>query len=237
MQLSIVIPAYNEATKIKMDIRAAAAFLIQNKISGEIIIVDDGSQDETASVAQKTEIDASIPLNVINYDQHLGKGHAVKTGMKSTQGNFIMFIDSGSCVPYQNILRGLNLIKEKKCDIAHASRMLPESQIIQPHLQSRRLSSWLFRKFITLVMGVPAYLTDTQCGLKIYKGNIGRELYQACLTDGFMFDIEIILRAVKADYRIQEFPIEWTADLDTRLSLSRIPWRLITELYQIKKRL
>ncbi len=237
MQLSIVIPVYNEATKIKMDIRAAAAFLIQNNISGEIIVVDDGSQDKTASVAQRTSIDASISLDVIHYDQHLGKGHAVKTGMKSTQGNIIMFIDSGSCVPYQNILRGLNLIKENKCEVAHASRTLPASRIVRPHLQTRRLSSWLFRKFITLVMGVPAYLTDTQCGLKIYKGDIGRELYQTCVTDGFMFDIEIILQAVKKGYRIQEFPIEWTADLDSRLSLSRMPWRLITELYQIRKRL
>jgi len=168
MQLSIVIPVYNEATKIQIDIRAAALFLIKNQISGEITIVDDGSQDETASVAKMTDINASIPFNVIHYKQHLGKGHAVKRGMASTNGDFIMFIDSGSCVPYQNILRGLNLIKENKCEIAHASRTLPESQIVRPHLQSRRLSSWLFRKFITLVMGVPAYLTDTQCGLKIY---------------------------------------------------------------------
>jgi glycosyltransferase involved in cell wall biosynthesis len=235
MQLSIVIPVYEEVTKIQMDILAAAAFLVKNKIAGEIIVVDDGSHDETTSVAQNTQINASILFKVIHYDQHRGKGHAIKTGITCSRGNFVLFIDSGSCIPYHNILLGLNLLLENRCDIAHASRTLPESQIVRPHLQSRRLSSWLFRKFITLVMGIPSYLTDTQCGLKIYNGNIGRELYQACMTDGFMFDIEIILRAVKRGYRIQEFPIEWTADLDSRLLLSRMPGRVIAELYQIRK--
>ncbi len=86
-------------------------------------------------------------------------------------------------------------------------------------------------------MKIPKLLTDTQCGLKIYKREAAIELYQDCISDSFMFDIEIILRAEKAGYRIKEIPIEWTSDSDSRLSIMRNFFQIIRELKKIKKEL
>jgi hypothetical protein len=84
-------------------------------------------------------------------------------------------------------------------------------------------------------MRIPSELSDTQCGFKIYKGDIGRKLYAECVTDGFMFDVEIIIRALKQGLRIKEFPIEWVCDLDSRLSLAKTPWPVLRELFRLKR--
>ncbi len=237
MDISIVIPVLNESTKISGDISAAAQFIEQQNFKGEIIIVDDGSTDDTPDIAQATPVPGSVFLNVIRYTPHRGKGYAVRTGMTNSTGKVVLFIDSGNCVPYDNIIAGIKKIHLDQCDLAHGSRRLPESKIVQPHKLSRRITSFLFRVMVRLIFQIPPYLTDTQCGLKIYAGDIGRKLYVGCFTEGFMFDIEIIVRALKAGYRISEFPIHWCADPDSRLSLSHTPFDVLAELWKIKKRL
>jgi len=235
MDLSIIIPVLNESKKIKNDILAASEFLLSNKISGEIIIIDDGSTDDTTDAAKKIKISKDIPLYVLRYSIHKGKGFAVRKGVKKSIGEYVIFTDSGECVHYDFILRGLELLEKNKCDIAHGSRYFSDSKIIRPHLPSRRVSSAVFRKMFKCALNIPYELTDTQCGFKIYKGDIARFLYESCITDGFMFDIEIILRASKNSYRIKEFPIEWKADLDSRLSQVRMPFSIFFELVKIKR--
>jgi len=237
MDLSIVIPALNESKKIARDIEMAAMFLEGNNFEGEIIVVDDGSTDGTCEVAKSVKVPPSITLKVIRYQQNRGKGYAVRTGIKETSGEYVMFADSGCCVPYGNALQGLEMLKDGTCDIAHGSRKLIESDIQQDQPWRRRISSRLFKWLINKLLQIPRGLTDTQCGFKIYKGDVARQLYDQCISDGFMFDIEIILRAQKRGYRIEEFPIEWVCDPDSRLSLSRVPWPVISELRAIKRAL
>jgi len=93
----------------------------------------------------------------------------------------------------------------------------------------------IFHWFVILYMKIPAELTDTQCGFKIYKRDVARKLYYECSTDGFGFDIEIIMRAQKEGYRIKEFPINWTCDRDSRLSPTRSFWSILLELAAIKR--
>ena len=145
-----------------------------------------------------------------------------------------MFADSGLCVPYSYVTSGLRLIKSKNCEIAHGSRKLAESKILKPQVWRRRVTAKLFRRLMIFWQKIPSELTDTQCGFKIYRGEIARKLYSECKTAGFMFDIEIILRALKRGYRIKEFPIEWTADLDSRLSVNKSAKQVLTELFKIK---
>lgn len=234
MDISIIIPVLNEQEKIGQDIANAAAFLQNYNLTGEIIIVNDGSEDNTVQVARSANCPA---VRVIDYHPTRGKGAAVRTGMKDSQGDFVLFIDSGNTIPYENVARGLRMIQNNECDIAHSSRYLPHSRIVVPHILPRRIASFVFRKILLLFMGLPAHFTDTQCGLKIYKGEIARQLYGDCITDGFMFDIEIILRALRRGYKICEFPIEWTADPDSRLSISRTPLNMMKELLRIKQAL
>jgi len=235
MDLSIIIPVLNESKKIRNDILAASEFLLKNKIMGEIIIVDDGSSDDTAEIAKTVEVGSDINLQVLNQVNHRGKGFAVKTGVMKSIGKFVLFVDSGLCVSLDHILIGLKLLQGENCDIAHGSRFLEQSKIIRPHLPSRRISSALFRSIFKTLLKLPSELTDTQCGFKIYKGDVARQLYESCITDGFMFDIEIILRAKKHNLRIKEFPIEWRADLDSRLSQVRMPVNMLSELIKIKR--
>jgi len=235
MDLSVIIPVYNEKDKIAEDIRAASDFMANLNIRGEIIVVDDGSSDGTAKYARSVPGNHAVILKVIEYQPHAGKGYAVKTGLLDAVSDNIMFIDSGSCVPFSNVLRGIKLIQDNICDIAHGSRDLPESRIIKAKKWYRKIASYIFRKFIQMYTGIPSHLTDTQCGLKIYRKETGHELYGECLSQGFMFDIEIILRAQKKGYRMQEFPVEWTSDPDSRVPFFKTLFLIFPEIRKIKR--
>ena len=237
MELSIIIPTYNEAKKITADIEAAAAFLLSADLDGEIIIVDDGSKDDTGDIALRTDISPKVTVRIARYEIHHGKGFAVRAGIKASQGKYVAFVDSGCCVPYDNLLRGLELIKNNSCNIAHGSRKLRQSTIHKGQSIHRRICAVVFRWFVDRMMKIDSVLTDTQCGFKIYQGDIARELYNQCTTDGFMFDIEIILRAQTAGCKIKEFPIEWTCDTDSRLSPTRSFANIVFELITIKRKL
>ena len=237
MDLSIVIPVYNEELKIKHDIIAASSFLSGYEMTGEIIVVNDGSTDQTEEVVLSTAVDEGVSLKSVGYKEHIGKGKAVKTGIMEAGSDLIMFIDSGNCVPYANIIRGIDLLKECECEIVHGSRFLTKSLIDRSRKQHRKLVSFLFRKYICLHGGIPKNLTDTQCGLKIYRKKIAHELYSECITNGYLFDIEIILRAREKGFQILEFPIEWTSDPDSRLSVRGAFLSMFSELYTIRKAL
>ncbi|MHC4597349.1 MAG: glycosyltransferase, partial [Planctomycetota bacterium] len=167
MDLSIVVPAFEESKKIARDVEAAAAFLEGNHFTGQIIVVDDGSKDNTAEAARNVEISPDVELKVIRYQKHRGKGYAVRTGMKDTGGQYVMFSDSGGCVPYEDTLRGLELLKSGACDIAHGSRKMRGCHIEKPQSLYRRLCSRAFHWFVIHDMKIPAEFTDTQCGFKI----------------------------------------------------------------------
>ncbi len=235
MDLSIVIPAFEESRKIARDIEAAAVFLQTNRLMGEVIVVDDGSRDATAEAARAVHPPAPVKLDVIRYEEHHGKGFAVRTGMSASSGQYAMFADCGLCIPYGDALKGLALLRAGACDIAHGSRRHSASDILRAQPWHRRMLSRTFKSTVRMLLGVPRELADTQCGFKMYRGEVARELYRQCTTDGFMFDIEIILRAVKKGYRIGEFPVEWTCDPDSRLSVSRTPWPVLFELFALRR--
>jgi len=236
MDISIVIPVYNESGKITADLETIAAFFYSNPLSGEIIIADDGSTDDTIQVIEKSKSVYKMNISVIK-NKHFGKGFAVKTGIMKAIGDMIMFIDSGNCVPYSDVIKGIMLIKDGQCDIAHGSRYLPDSRIIKPKVWTRKLLSFLFRKFIYMHMDIPSFLTDTQCGLKIYRKDVAHHLYSECTSQGFLFDIEVILRAQKYHYIIKEFPIQWSSDPDSRLAIFQSFPEILKELIWIKRKL
>ena len=234
MNLSIIIPAFEERRKIAYDVKAASEFLASHGLAGEILVVDDGSTDDTATVAKSVAVDSGVKLKVIRYERNMGKGYAVRSGIRESQGDYTMFADSGLCVPYDSALQGLELIKSGVCEIAHGSRKLAHSRIHRPQAWQRRLTAKIFRWLVIYWLKIPAQLSDTQCGFKVYRGNVARELYAECATNGFLFDVEIILRALRKGYRIEEFPVDWTCDRDSRLSLTRSPKRILHELKALR---
>jgi len=234
VDLSIVIPAYNEAHKIARDIQAAGTFLLAQKLSGEIIIADDGSADGTVEAARKIAAPGGVEVKVLALE-HRGKGSAVREGMKASRGEVAMFADSGVCIPFVDALPMIEAIRGGKCDIAHGSRKMKGSVIDRPQTAYRRVLSWGFRRAVLMYMSLPGHLTDTQCGFKAYRGEVARELYGSCRTDGFMFDLEILMRARKKNYRVEEFAVHWACDPDSRLRPAKILGSTISELRAVKR--
>jgi dolichyl-phosphate beta-glucosyltransferase len=232
---SIVIPAYNESHKIARDVAEASRFLAEHNLTGEVIVADDGSRDATSETARAAPHSPEITLKVVTLPQNQGKGAAVRAGVAASTGEYLLFADSGVCIPYDQALRGLVLLRADKCDIAHASRKRPDSIITNPQPLHRRILSRLFRSAVDAILGLPYRLTDTQCGFKLYKGDLARTLYAQCQTEGFLFDLEIILRAKKHGARIAEFPVTWSCDPDSRLRPGKTAIRTIAELNGIKR--
>lgn len=233
VDLTIVIPAFKESAKIQHDIRAAHQFLTEQfSGTGEIVVVDDGSPDDTAARARV--LAQEIPeLRVIRYEQNRGKGYALRTGVKASRGQYVMFADAGLCVPYTNALAGLELCRDG-VDLAHGSRRTRQSEIKVAQPAYRRIGSKVFWLFVKSFLGIPRQVKDTQCGFKVYKGEAARQLYGESITDGFMLDIELIRRAAKKGYRIAEFPVQWSNDSDTRYRPIKGTIRNLRELIRIR---
>lgn len=229
VELSIVIPALNEAAKIAPDVRGADEFLRSHNLTGQVIVVDDGSTDATAANAQ----DAGATI-VVRLEKTRGKGAAVRAGVARSTGQFVLFADSGSCVSFDDCLRGIEMIRSGGCDIAHGSRRHPDSMIVRRQPPRRRLCSWLFRHLAALLLPLPRHLRDTQCGFKVYPGEIARDLFGHCTTDGFLFDLELILLASRRGLRIAEFPIHWACDPDSRLRPGRSAPGLLRQLLALR---
>jgi dolichyl-phosphate beta-glucosyltransferase len=236
MDISIVIPAFNEAGKIGRDMDAASAFLFENGFGGEVIIVDDGSTDSTFAEAESAAVPSAVDKTVLRLDPHAGKGAAVGRGMVQSRGEVVLYADSGTCVPFANALPVIRRIAAGELDIGLASRRLKGTVIRRDRPLRRRIISRLFHLAAVIVAGLPRRITDSQCGFKVYKGEIARSLFSGLVTPGFLFELEIILKALRRGYRVEEFPVEWTCDLDTRLRPAAQAGNVLKELVKVRSR-
>jgi len=236
IKLSIVIPVYNEQNKIEHDIFEADAFLTSEGITGEIIIVDDGSTDETFATAGNAAERIQTHCVVERSEQNQGKGHAVRTGILKSRGEYVLFADSGVCVPFTDTQIGIDLIRSGQCQIACGSRKLSGGHILRPQSFYRRICSKLFHWFLIHDFKKLCNLADTQCGFKVYRGDVARELYAQSSIDGFVFDIEVILLAMSSGYTIREFGVNWTCDPDSRLKPAHEAIRIFIDLVRLKRR-
>jgi dolichyl-phosphate beta-glucosyltransferase len=234
MDISIIIPAFNEAAKIGRDVEAAAEFLVRSNFRGEIIVVDDGSSDGTSPAAAAPPVPPAVERRVLRLEKNSGKGAAVRHGILHSRGRVVLYADSGMCVPYFNALPVIKRIAAGDLDLALASRRLKETVIRRKQPLRRRIVGRIFRRAAVLVAGLPTWVTDSQCGFKAYRGEIARELFSGLTTKGFLFEIEIILKSLKRGLRVEEFPVEWTCDLDTRLRPSRQARTVLKELLQVR---
>lgn len=211
--LSVVIPAYNEEKKISKDIKEAYKYFSENNINGEVIVIDDGSKDQTFNTAKN--LSSKYPsLKVINYGKNKGKGYAIKTGILQATREYILLVDSGLCVPFKFANHGLDLLK-KGNDIAIGSRKTNAKIIISQPLY-RRLGSKLFHTIIKIFKIIPEGIEDTQCGFKLFKKDVAHNVFRKIFTEKFMWDIEMLRRASKEKYKIAAFPVEWSNDADTK---------------------
>lgn len=230
--LSLIIPAYNEEKKIEKDIREVYKYFEKEKINAEIIVSTDGVTDKTNSIIKRLQKEFSS-LKLIEEKSRIGKGAAIKSGVKIAQGKYIMFVDAGTCVPFRFINDGIKKINAG-FDCALGTRAVKKSLITRPQPLYRRIGSNIFGIIVRRIIKVPDDIKDTQCGFKIYKQEVAKNLFQQLKTDGFMFDIEIILLAKKARYKMSQFPVEWRNDADTKFNPITGSIKNFKDLYKIK---
>ena len=214
MDLSIIIPAYNEEKKIQTDIIEAIKFLKKASLKGEIIVSTDGITDKTNEIVEKMQMNFKNVI-LLAEKKKIGKGAAIKKGVKISTGNIIMFVDAGLCVPYENAKKGIDLINVGY-DCAMGSRAEKGSKILKKQPLYRFIGSKVFKFMIHSLLQIPSQIKDTQCGFKLYKNNVAKDIYSKLKTTKMMFDIEVILRMKKKKYKVASFPVTWKNDEDTK---------------------
>jgi dolichyl-phosphate beta-glucosyltransferase len=232
MELSLIIPAFNEARRIEPTLRSAHRFLAARPASFEIIVVDDGSTDDT--VALVTALAGELPgLRVLCSPANRGKGHAVRLGMRAATGRTRVFADADGSTPIAE-LEALLRALAAGADIAIGSRYLPASQVTRPQPWHRRAWSRLVNQVVqrALLPGV----ADTHCGFKAFTAAAAARTFAACTVDGWSFDLEVLARARAYGFRIQEVPVRWANDARSKAHLRQLP-REVRHVYCLRKQL
>lgn len=229
--LSIIIPAYNEEKKIEKDLALVYDYLEKQPYTYEVLVVDDGSRDKTSEIVMSLKA-GYRNLSCIKYKENRGKGYAVRTGMLQAKGEYVLFADAGTCVPFEDLEKAIRLLRDS-CDVAIGSRALPESQVLRKQPKYRQIGSRLFGVVVRHIMGVNP-IKDTQCGFKAFKREAALAIFNRNRINGFMFDTETILNAKKMSFKIIEFPVTWRSDPDTRFNPIFGTFRNMMELLQIK---
>ncbi len=205
INLSVIVPAYNEQDRLGPKLGSVLDYLEKNFPNYELIIVDDGSKDETAS-SVKAAIKSDERSKLISYTPNRGKGFAVRTGVLASHGEIVLFMDADLSTPLLEIPKILNLLKD--ADIVIGSRGLAGDKITKRAPLFRQLASKIFDQVKYSLVGLRRF-KDTQCGFKAFKGDVARNLFSKCQVDRFMFDAEVLYLAEKARLKILEMPVSW----------------------------
>lgn len=200
--LSLIVPAYNEGHRLGVSLYAMVQYLRDSGLSYEVLVVDDGSTDDTAAVIAAAAV-VDPALRAISYAPNRGKGYAVRTGMLAARGEYLMFTDADLSIPITITAEFLEALRQGY-DIAIASRWHPNSSNEVPPPLARRLMGSVFRWCVRRL--VISDVRDTQCGCKAYRADVARRLFAQSRIERFSFDAEVIFLAARAGYRIKEVP-------------------------------
>jgi dolichyl-phosphate beta-glucosyltransferase len=213
--ISLVIPAYNEVQRIATTVLDAVGYFRERSRACEIIVSADGN-DGTREAAQALAVEHP-QIRVIGSSQRRGKGYGIRQGVRLAIGDVIGFTDADNKTPISefdkiepHLLAG--------ADAVIGSRAMPGASIERAQPIYRRLGSRGFAIFMQAVVGLPG-IVDTQCGFKFFRGDVARDLFRRQQIDGYMFDVEILYIARLRGYRIEQVPVRWRDDGDSRLNL------------------
>jgi dolichyl-phosphate beta-glucosyltransferase len=236
-RFSIVIPAYNEAGRLAATLPNVLEYLSGTRSDAELIVVDDGSEDETATVAENCiRPAANIAARVIRYEKNRGKGYAVRTGLLAAQANIALFSDADLSTPITETPKLVDPIRRGECDLTFGSRAVDRSLIGVHQPWRREQGGRVFNLIVRLATGLPFW--DTQCGFKAFRMNVCRPLIESARIDRFGFDVELIYLSHLARLRLREIAVRWDhsagGPLDSSGNYSRDSIRMINEVRRIR---
>lgn len=230
IDISIVIPAYNEAKRLPDFLDRVRLYCDRAPQRYEIIVVDDGSTDDTAAIARSYQ--GTLPrLSVVRIRKNRGKGYAVKRGLFKAQGDVCLFMDADGSTPPTEIGRNLHYLKEGH-DVFIGSRVLRDEDQILRVKWYRKLPglvfNWCVRTFLF------PDIRDTQCGFKMFRKDVVKPLFSRSYLRRFGFDIEVLYLAHKMGYRVKEGPVSWRHVHGSKVNLLRDSLAMVINILQIR---
>lgn len=229
MNLSIVLPSYKSAGMLREQLPPFMTWLKSKPWTSEVIIVDDGSDDqgETGKVAQENG------CRFFQQEKNMGKGAAVRRGMLEAKGEYRIFTDADIPFEYEAIELFLHYVKDKEFDIAIGDRRLPESKYFSEIKGARKMGSNIFTFFVGRF--ITTGFSDTQCGIKAFKGKVADDLFSVATVNGFAFDVELLYIALKRNYDIKRLPVHFRSTHDgSSVSLMKHAPGMLMDLFNIK---
>lgn len=234
-RLSIVIPAYNEAARLGGTIQTVLEYLNEYVPGAELIIVDDGSDDDTAHVAERSLAGAgSISCSVIRNNGNRGKGHAVRSGLLAARADIALFSDADLSTPITEAPKLVDPVERGECDLAFGSRALDRRLIGVHQPWQREQGGRVFNLIVRAATGLPFW--DTQCGFKAFRMKVCRPIIEAVRIDRFAFDVELLYVARLAGLRLREIPVRWDHDAGSKIDLLSDSFRMVSQVLGIRKR-
>ncbi len=229
-QLSIVIPAYNESARIEKALERVLDCVAEQRWDAEVLVVDDGSKDDTAAVVERW-MTMHPRLHLVKNVGNRGKGYSVRNGLLQAAGDIVMFTDADLSSPMEEAERLMAAIADG-ADVAIGSRWLDRTRqtIHQPLYRQffGRCFNWITRR----VMGLP--FKDTQCGFKAFKREAAQVIFRLQTIERWGFDPEILFIARKLKYTIREVPVTWGHDERSRISYLKDGMKMLEDMAVIR---
>lgn len=228
--ISVVIPAYNEENRIGNTLDNIIEYFGGKNKSLEIIVVDDGSTDETAKITN--EYAEKHPfIHLIKKEKNEGKALAVKEGVLSAKGEFILFSDADLSTPINELKSLMKPIREEKAGVSIGSRAIIGSKVEIHQPFYREFMGKFFNKLVQL-LALPGVF-DTQCGFKLFTRESAMDIFPRMTVTNFSFDVEILAIARARDYHIAEVPVKWINSSETKLNVLRDVPRMFMGILQV----
>ena len=233
--VSIIIPAYNEEARLPPTLQRIAAYLRQQNYRAEVLVVENGSTDQTAAVvrqfiAQHGEPSANFTIQLLQSAK--GKGAAVKYGMLHGKGDYLIMSDADLSVPIEDLFKFIPpTLPAHSFDIAIASREVPGA-VRHGEPGYRHLMGRVFN-FLVRVMAVPQ-IHDTQCGFKCFTREAAQFLFPLQRIDGWGFDVEVLHIASRHDLQMIEIPVDWYYGQNSRVEPVRDTINMVKELIKVR---
>jgi glycosyltransferase involved in cell wall biosynthesis/SAM-dependent methyltransferase len=231
--LSLVIPTYNEATRLPRTLEHLQAFAESAALNLEVVVSDDGSTDGTADLVRKWTVRPEFVVRLVEV-AHRGKGAAVREGMNHVTGRIVGCFDA-DLSPGTDAVAQLLAEMQSGADMVIASRGLPESVIEVHPAWYREVAGHVFNFLLRKLSGIP--FRDTQCGLKLFRADVAKEIFRYQRVDGFAFDAELVVLASRLGYTVKEIPVTWAHSEGSRVSLVRDAFRMSRDIFRVVRRL
>ena len=230
--ISVVIPAYNESERILSTITSIDEYCERRFQCFEIIVVNDGSRDDTREVVLR-EKEKTASLRYEGYEENSGKGYAVRRGVMVSAGDIILVSDADLSTPIEEVEKLLAHYDEG-CDIIIGSRALAESDIVVEQPWWRQFMGKTFNAFVRSLLYMD--FKDTQCGFKLFRGACRKDIFERTSVDRFAYDVEILYLARKAGYKIKEVPIRWFNSPDSKVNPVIDSLQMLKDLIKLRLR-